>query len=1467
MVDSYHLSGIEVSSRLYTELDSLHSGLQMEWEAFTSDPHPNFSLGKHVSAQNVTELVRCHRALGKHIKLSRLPLDSVLYLTLMMILGTDAAEEEAEVMVSMANECLLCLRKRVIGGISSYYSSSSSCGSGTEDSSLALDIEEIGTVLNIGEQEKCLQTLLECFKYILEPALRKQGGVSMTLVENYFSALTQLQRSIGNVRKVFTKYIANDVLNCCLKSMTKSGNEALNREYVLPSMRETIFGNSSIDEMFRVANQIVNSGEALIADGGSNPYRKFYVCIHSFCHNDTNEATQDSVKSFGVLFEEMLKACLRKCKAVADKNTAFDKKSIQAVVKVCSAFLLQVGGADTQASFRNEILHHVSDASGTLLMYDSSGDLLELFAKLWQEAKARLLRTLEASCSDNLGIEVNCLRHILAVHHRLVLEEEGELDWVCAVILAGDADAGDEHSAALGSAQVELLVLVLDLYHRLGRMSEVLLSLCKVSRIDTVASPRTGPRRVVLGSEQVQRLVSISFAELSVLQAADLWKSFAEESKCIVGLNARMKVSSTVALSLVCQAILSVVISRPSSKRVQANRVTVPVAPTFTLIETCLDLMSGSKQNKREEGSAEICADSETLAAGLLRVASLLICQVSSREMEAQRTQWQSYISLVLDKWVKADPSHATDSVNTSLFSAIVFTYIAQEQCGLVDDLPETATLVRNFVDGYNKSLQAMTSKGEGNEERRPKGRSKKRKVDQEAVGAACGIGSAPPGFDALLVQYADILGRIFASEDYVPLYQAMLTECRYLFSPSGPGVSGRVRESLPLDSPVLVRTLQLCLTSSLETLAKDRDATYSTEEATRACRALDFYRSLVDPDTEGTPPLTHAAVKLLEDILVQLAGTNQDIPKFDYSSRYHVAGLVSELLLIEIKKSTSMGEPLVSSMSSSNTSAAGGEPLILGFMRIVAAAIQTDTKPNRHLSDLCRLLMSAVVEQTGSESSAIDTICHEVFREKDLNGPLGRFYGDMAATLCTCLKSLNSSMALERKMTLVSTAEKALAGCAVQNLSSDSSLVDFHSVTELWSWFLSCKAVLIRIYVSLGRDATSGIEDAASGLLRRLVNSIAAYDSLITNNRSAPADLWLTVLADLLEAHRLEGLVIQQASDAVFMFRSMIRWLDRICTVGIDNVRLTECRLALVRALTELLTVSGQHSASLTAAIVDATGGLIEVSSDSADSARALFSASLAHRGSISFATISAAREILLDAASKVIHNSSGGGVGPSFADILPEEAAFFQCILPEVSASKKRKIGNWASAGGGGEGEAGMLSMKAIDTYAVLAAQSHSLLDQPGGAKMALELCKSCLTVFQEICVSQTGQLSFCFPLFSNAIARIAHCLLLIGPEVPGQKQALGTVRRVMLSVASAKGLTRFFALFVAAMVEVLVACGSNGRHGAEPLVSGMLTLADRCSGLGRRSTVMPLLGPEAKELFTGLVEKYGAAFKYKG
>ena len=210
------------------------------------------------------------------------------------------------------------------------------------------------------------------------------------------------------------------------------------------------------------------------------------------------------MKAFGRVFEELLNACLRKSKAAADKHSTYDKKSIQMVVKVCAAFLLQAGVDQRQGIFRNEVLRLVSDVSSTLLTYDASGDLLELYSTLWHDTKARLPKALEWS-SGELSVEIDCLRNILVVHHRLVLEGEEELDSMCAVALAGDG-----HDSELVSAQVELVLLLLDLYHRLGRLSEVLVSICRVSRGEggLVAAPLVGPRRGVLGSEQVQRQFS-----------------------------------------------------------------------------------------------------------------------------------------------------------------------------------------------------------------------------------------------------------------------------------------------------------------------------------------------------------------------------------------------------------------------------------------------------------------------------------------------------------------------------------------------------------------------------------------------------------------------------------------------------------------------------------------------------------------------------------------------------------------------------------------------------------------------------------------------------------------------------------------------------------------------------------------------------------------------------------------------
>ena len=149
--------------------------------------------------------------------------------------------------------------------------------------------------MNIGDQEKCLQTLLGCFKFVVKLAFdNRDSDDIMSFVGHFFSVIEDLQHSIGNLRKIFSKFIANDVLNCCLESLAKvgEGNEVI-ESYILTMMKGIFFGSGSIDEMFRVSTQIVNSKEALVTDGGTNPYRKWFICIHSFCHkssHDTNKA-------------------------------------------------------------------------------------------------------------------------------------------------------------------------------------------------------------------------------------------------------------------------------------------------------------------------------------------------------------------------------------------------------------------------------------------------------------------------------------------------------------------------------------------------------------------------------------------------------------------------------------------------------------------------------------------------------------------------------------------------------------------------------------------------------------------------------------------------------------------------------------------------------------------------------------------------------------------------------------------------------------------------------------------------------------------------------------------------------------------------------------------------------------------------------------------------------------------------
>lgn len=1468
---SYQLSGIGAASSCYNEMQGLKASSESAFKALSSAPH---QFG--IEVQSLRELVRCRRVLGENVRLSRLPLDTSMYLALIVTLGGEGSldEDDRKVVLSMASECLLSLRDRLKGsGVS---------GASKDVRSIDVDIEDSGNALNIGDQEKCLQTLLGCFKFVVDLALKNSSAEVVAFAGHYFGVMKHLQRSIGNVRKVFSKYMANDVLNCCLESLARpgEGNEAIN-SHLLAVIRETFFGDSSIDEMFRVSVQIVNSKEALIVDGGSNnPYRKLFICIHYFCHSGRQGSQAGAVAAFGKVFYELLNACLRKCKAAADKHSTYDKKSVQMTVKVCSAFLFQAGKDDGQGLFRNELLCHVSEVSSTLLTYDTSGDLLELYSKLWLDTKARLPKALEAS-SGELSTEVECLKNILTVHHRLVLEGEEELDHMCSVALAGNG-----RDSELGQVQVELMVLLLDLYHRLGRLSEVLSSVIRVSRGDEglVAAPLVSPRRKVLGSDQVQRLLSVSFAELSVLQAAELWKLLAEQSKLAVNLELAMQGPFMASLSLLCRGIVSVVMSRPSSKRVIASRVTVPVEPTFVMIEACLDVVAGIDSSSRQEaGLQEVCSDTEALAASLLRVGSLLICQVSSREMEVQREQWRSYISLVLNKWVKTgshnEATTAIASSNVSLFSAIVFVYIAQMQCGLTDELKDTEDLVSGFVRSYGEQIsagrQGSSQSHDDASSKKGKGRKRKLQSAEAAPGAAALL--PPAWFDAPLVQHADILSVIFASQECAPLYHALLTECKFLMAPSDAGAGGGVPEGLHVASPVLAKTLELCLSSTLERLKGVQgleDSASPSQEISLAVKALEFYRDLAAPATETPRPLNAEATQTLGDILLLLASKSASAhPKGAKSSRTTVlpefcrmAELVSELLLAEIKGSATVSASLVSSLG-------GSEGLIVGLIRFTEQVVADSETAHPNLCTICQVLIAAIVEnavalQDAKDCKVVPLLCEAILPSSAAaDEKHERIRSQMALTLSECLSGAASSLGAEAGKSTALAASKAVACSSTSAIVLGKIALTLDSCSQALNCLGSCKAMLIQL--QLQEDA-SDIISTASGLLRQLVTQMAAATpSADSEDLRRSLEPWLVVLGDLLEIHRKQGLLLEHGSDAVFIFNSVARWLSHI------SDRSEASRLALVRALMELLVLSRGQSEGLTAAIVTATRTVRDYSSDSMDSARALFSAQLVRGGSGGPAAVSAARDVLLDASTKVfgsILSRPQSSLGSSLADTLPEEAAFFRCLLPGASTGKKRKS---AEEGFSSldesrqtDAEASMLSMKAIDTYAVLAAQAHTLLQQqPGGAQLALELCRPCLAALQEIGAGAAGQLSFCFPLFSTAVSRIAHCLLLIGPEFHHQKQAVGAVRRIMLTVASTKGLTRFFALFAAAMIEVLVACGSDGRQGAEPLVSGIFTLADRCNGLGRKSTIMPLLSPAARELFAGMMDKFGAAFKYKG
>jgi hypothetical protein len=1639
-------------------------------------------------------------------------------------------EGDVRVMLSLANDALMGLRDNLKG--TSIMNSLDASGGSKPAAALGM---ESGSI-NIGEREKYLQTLLGCYKPMLDllkgdndgsnDAHKNSsndtgtGGAALLLVANYFEVLTHMHSAIDNERKVFAKYSTNGIMAHYLEALAAMDMDLLSasptslegasssssllavRKSLVTSFRAGMFGGDSLEEFFRVSGQLVTSGKALpIGDtsggGGreANLYKKFFVDMTRYCCDGTTADSNSNrngdsgcgeharrVRAFGALFNDLLNAGLRKAKALADKHTTYDKKTVQSVVKLCSACLLQLQSqiqSDGSSSgegvkvnpntpirgvmitpsrsrvgdFRNEVLRHVSVVSGTLSQYDSSGELLALYKSIWGESKVRLS---SISIGDNdydndydkdyaLAVEVEGMRNILLVHHRLVLEEaspsspgdgEGETEdkgvselyRVCWVILTATASSSSSSSSSLGhgnsssssssssssraliAAQRALLLYLLDLYHRLGQLNEILRCLCRVAKnmkaSKASAAPMSAHVHAVLGAEDVLRFVSVSFSELTKLQAAVIWDMLAETSKeveadlLVGGLDAT---ASLACLSLLCQAIVSVVVSAPSSSKrvVNSSRTTVPVESTCVLIEQVASILSSSSSSRL--GLAN--PDAQVLATCLLRVASLLLCQVTSVELESQLAKWASCIEVVLTSMLQPaiarltissssgsssssgvkpkqkggsrskraakssddddDDDDAAAAVSADdksvlshlcVFSAVVFVFIGQLQGRLSDELLATRGLVEAFIGSYERDLSNVVL---------PALESLPSSSWSGEAGGSRSQGLL--GFNPVLVQHADVLGAIFSAglglgfgeHEPSPLLGALLAECKGLALCAGHNSASLAQQhGMHLrDSPVLVQVLSQTCTSFLERISACLGGKSAPTAATLQWvgRALDFctcyteldrYQAL-GPRIDG--PLSNA-LKLAVGRLYKLSQSKASAKRdTDMTLYFSILESISALLLDCIRG----GAEVDSSVLVDSVVHEKGLEQILVCTRLLTST-GGDVVAVPSLATLVQLLLVKSIEvaaeakgsdndneQQQSISAALSSACRQVLRApspEDGDAVVDVRYRFMLSVHDSICSSRMPSEAAEQVAAAALEViqrdyTKAVAAVAAGSRSSKGgkgnvSCLDLSSAANARLCKMYAKAVLV--YVSLCNKAGSvtsiggggGSNDSPArsleALLRALVSAFAAFTPLSSSTGSAGgghgvADAWLAVLGSILEVFRTRGMAISHGDDAEVIFHSAMHYLD--CTpppflssvpAPAPTARSQSTRLSLVRVLTELLVLAGEGRDQLCALMLERAQASRECSSDSIDTVRALFTANLMDSRHASPATIAGARSLLLDASSKIYGgalspqavltalpgdshhdgttttttSSSSPSSSTTFAtssgsvlltDTLPEEVAFFHCVLPEAEAVKKRKLDDAHNDDGGGSAAAETdtaahdWTTRAIYTYAVLASQVHIILQQ--GPEAALAVCRHCLAVLHEVSINLSGSLSFNFPLLSVAIARIASCVLRIGPDQPLQKQAVAAVRRIMLTVSTTRGLQRFYGTFTAMLIEVVAASNNDNRRGIEPLVSGIFTLADRCHGLGRKSTIMPLLSPAGRALFGDLMDKYSPAFKYKG
>ena len=1405
-----------------------------------------FSLDRDVDLDSVHEVVEYRRGFRPHEGNNvAVPLE-MIYLALMFLDKaianslTQKNRDCIEVVLTLGKEALDCL-------------SSSMKSSSTFNWDFRGEMAFAN--LSVTGREAMHQSLLECFSTVLRIARNIEstdGIVSRSsiseFVKKYFAVLELMHDVLDNERKLFVKYISMGMVRASLDTIAES-SEFQFKEELNSFLALAFFNESLLEELYRVSLK-VTSGTLLREkdkDGAKrhNPYHSFFAELHEYAlERDTKVAM-----AVGWLFACLLAGSLKRAEIQrSDRGVAHDKRKVLRSIKLCHAFILQAAPSDETSLSRNEILSQLQESSSILTQYDPGHDFLAMFEALWADTKTRLTR--QVLSEADFACEIRCTTELLRVHHRLLLDDEERehdclvgLTRMCRLIYYCENEVKSDD---LYVAQEALVLLLMELFHSLGKLEVLSSHLCRAA----AGVPREKVD-LTLSAPPVQSLLSRSFAELSEVQVVNMWKVLEAEADIISHLEDCKRLSAFNCLSWVAHASINVIISQPLSKRVNAKRIAVPTTALFALLEISIDDMKSKEESSSNRGRA--------LATLLLRVASSQVSQLSSAEMASSLTEWRPFFELVSNKLVRPSldmsrNKNGTDVAGLStravtrtkdddflsyllLFSAVNYVFITQLQSEHEAFPVDAAKMVLQVVELYLESERAT--------------------------------GDRP----LLLLQHADLVEHAAQSKVKAVVMDALLSECKVLESLFLRDDGDFQQWACMRDNCVVAEVLSQAYASSLARvgqLVKGKMA-ISAEKQVWALRLMKFCRHYARLDR--LYPLKEGQEEILIEIVFagveRVCGSNskrsQSTKKKSLKEIASIVDIAASLLVWSVQGTGILPRALLrgwawKEKANSLLLCACHEdlPSIAPLLNMLMSKRLEDKSRNTEegsaealvedVEDLCKALIVPSPETTHDYTTRIKSI--GVLRHCLSRINWTRLYQAKKKIAMLIDKHVDAQV-YEPIATFLSTK----AGCPL-------------SIEQVKTTKYYTQVVLLRSSVGIPANLCKNLE----GLLRHIV-------SCGLNHVTAEAlTVVLGVVGDVLEAHREAGMVMASQSSAEIIFEAIMRLLQQIHT------RPVALRVGLVRVLSELHQL--RRDPELSRACLERMKTYRCCSSDAIDVSRAMLTVCILEKGFMDTQVVSSARALLLDASSKI----HGVALAPriisdvtSFAamdnptDLLlsakEEEVAFFHCIMGRnTNARKRRQPGDDLPTLVTGEGEStevrSELVTRVIFTYVVMTSQLNILSAQSSEceSEMAMKTVEHCLTMLQEISLHLSSALEYCFPVLSLGIARTLHYVLQAGEVMDTREsRALAIIRRILLNIANMRNLKRYFAGAAATIIEVLAASGR--RRGLDGILSGVFALADGCGGFRRKTPIAPLLSPTGKALLAELTETYFTTIKYTG